>query len=534
MAENKAKIDIDVREDEGVFLIIDNPEEGPRATRKEVLELIESYGIQDIEFIAISSVFKMTDLHIDILISTNTKVSRTPEVINIEISKDKMEATIEFTPPVNKGEPATVEAIEKAVEFAGIRFGVPVGMAQKLATSREYGKKYVIAQGKESRDGTDGYLEYHFNEKKKSFKPKEMEDGKVDFRNLDLIEIANKGKILVTAHPPVGGSDGINVMGQLVSARAARPTPTLAAGKNVVESEDGTQLVAAEDGQILIEGKKVVVSPLLEINGNVDNSTGNIDFNGSIIIKGNVLTGFVVNSVGNIEVYGVVEGARVTSEHSIILYSGIQGNDRAEIIAGESITTKYAENCMLQAGGDICSDSIMHSNVICGGALILKGRNGLLVGGKIKVAGKVEALTIGSVMATVTEIDVGLDPQKLIEFRTLQSQIILLRGEYEKHDRLFASLNYMERKSGLPIEKKMLLLKTINMRTSIREKIEAHQDRVKDLLPQLDGEGEVITAKKFVYPGVRVLIGNATMQINDRIEHSKLKNVDGRVVVLPI
>lgn len=529
-----AIIDIEVRNGDGVYLIIDNPEFGPRAERKEMIDVIERHGIQDVDFDMILSILNRDELHIEECISHNTDITSTPETMTVTISKDKMSATVKFKLPVNHGAKLTALDIATLIENENIRFGMSADISEKLAQFHDFTTEYTVANGQKSTDGVDGYIKYHFDEKKKTNKPKTTEDGRVDYKNLDLIEKASKGQVLITAVSPVPGVDGMNVLGQIVSARPPKPATMILAGKNVMESEDGKELISTEDGQIILERNKISVSPILEINGNIDNSTGNIDFNGSLVIKGNVLTGFSVSAVGNIEILGVVEGAKVKSQHSIISYSGIQGNGVGEIAAGNSITAKFAENCILNAGGDITTDSILHSKVICGGALTLKGRNGLLVGGHIRVGGRLEAQTIGSPMATLTEIEVGLDPQKLQEYRDLQAEYETVRKDYELHNKLFLTLNALMKKGTLPVDKKVLLLKTINQRSVLRDKAEAIQDQIRNIMPHLDGEGDVLIVNKIMYTGIKLLMGNAAMLVQRQIQHARLKNTDGRVQIYPL
>jgi len=79
-------------------------------------------------------------------------------------------------------------------------------------------------------------------------------------------------------------------------------------GKNVLLAEDGLSLLAGIDGRVEIIDGKIHIYAVYEVSGNVDNSTGNIDFVGNVIIHGNVLTGFEVKSGGYIEVSGRVRG----------------------------------------------------------------------------------------------------------------------------------------------------------------------------------------------------------------------------------
>lgn len=63
-------------------------------------------------------------------------------------------------------------------------------------------------------------------------------------------------------------------------------------------------------GHVILENDKIFVSNVLELV-NVDNSTGDIDYEGDVVVKGNVLAGFTVKATGDITVSGIVEGATV-------------------------------------------------------------------------------------------------------------------------------------------------------------------------------------------------------------------------------
>ena len=83
-------------------------------------------------------------------------------------------------------------------------------------------------------------------------------------------------------------------------------------------SEDGLQLISSVSGHVTLENDKVFVSNVLEIV-DVDNSTGDIDYQGNVNIKGNVLAGFSVKATGDIcskwyrgKVQTIVAGGNIT------------------------------------------------------------------------------------------------------------------------------------------------------------------------------------------------------------------------------
>src|SRR5699024_2292633 len=180
---------------------------------------------------------------------------------------------------------------------------------KKQLKHRKYNTQIQMSMGKEPEDGADGEVVYHIS-LDKSGKPLIKEDGDVDYFHLDLVENVKKGQALATIIPPTEGISGMTVTGKEIQATPGKNI-RVGRGKNIDLSDDGLQLFAAIDGRVELIANKIHVYNTLEINGDVDTSTGNIDFVGNVTINGNVLTGFEVKAQGHIIVSGVVEGANL-------------------------------------------------------------------------------------------------------------------------------------------------------------------------------------------------------------------------------
>ena len=175
-------------------------------------------------------------------------------------------------------------------------------------------------------------------------------------------------------------------------------------------SEDGRKLISQVNGHVILENDKVIVSNVLELV-DIDNSTGDIEYNGDVTIKGNILAGFSVKAKGDVVVQGVVEGATVIAGGNITFNRGIQGMNKAVIKAGGNIVSKFIESVSLvESGGNIESDSILHSRVVAKGFIKATGKKGLIIGGDVKATSFIEAKTIGNEMGTTTVVGVGVNP----------------------------------------------------------------------------------------------------------------------------
>jgi uncharacterized protein (DUF342 family) len=528
---DKKNFDLVVRGD-GIYLSITNPDGGQPASMTEVRRLIDEYGIADVDYIALSEALKSEEPKVEVKISNSTSIAQVSESASIEVSDDKMEAYIIFSAPVNRGKEMSREDVVAFLMREGI--AIDDGMVNDCMANKRPGRKIPIAQGRQPSNGTDGFLKFHFDRSNIKPKPKIMEDGTVNFKQLDMFRMTNRGDVLVTSVPAREGQDGVDVFGKVLPAPKPRPASVIPRGKGTVLSSDGLHLIADVSGQLLLTEGKVNISPHLEIAGNVDNSTGNIDFNGQVTVRGSVVSGFTVKAVGNIEVFGVCEAATLISEEgSIVLGNGVQGSDKGELVAGNDVTAKFIESCKVVAGGNITADSIMKSNVRCDGSVTVVGKNGLLVGGTLVAGEKLVARTIGSPMGTLTEIEVGGSPKELGRQKELVDEFNKLKVEYEKSDKIVATLTALRKKDQLPDDKKSILVKMINMKMVYRDKMTKMQDEIDNITRNLSVSAGTVSASKFIRPGVRVTIGNAQMTIRDELSNCRLRNNGEKIVIGP-
>ena len=521
-----------IQKNDGVYLAIGQLGPDEKLSRKDVVSLIDSYNVQDVDFNALSEILKGNMSNREVKISDKAQIHQVPEEALIEISKDRMEAFVTFKEPVNEGSKLGEEGIIKALEDAGIvDFNIEV--VQSLAKNKVYDRKYAIAKGKPPVNGADGYLQYHFNNENLRPKPKILDDGSVDFRDLGLLRLCERGDVLVTSVPPRDGTDGKDVAGNVIDFVKGRNPQPIPLGKGTYVSEDGLHLIADISGQLVIQHGKIHINPCLEIRGNVDNSTGNIDFNGQVVISGNVLTGFTVKAQGNIEIYGVCEGATLTTDGDIVIGRGAQGMEKAKLSAGGNVTAKFIEGCNVSADGNITADSILNSTVSSGGDVILSGKRGLLTGGKLIAGNKLVAKTIGSPMGTTTIIEVGNKPTAILEIKDLKDEYEKLRKEFEKVDQAVNLLTVQSKRGTLTDDKKQLFMKMLNAKKTYRERLNNLQFKIDDLNQSVTSNMGTVSASNVIQPGVRVTIGNSQLTVRDKMSHCTLRNNGEKIALGP-
>jgi uncharacterized protein (DUF342 family) len=437
--------------------------------------------------------------------------------VEITLSTDKMRAYITLTGNED-GNPISYKEIRNALAKRGVIFGLIVEKLRKLVESPVYQSPVCVAEGMPPVNGNDGAIELHFDTNK-LYKPTISKDGRADFRELNIIESVRKGQVLCTVIPPSTGKNGKRVTGEEITALNGRPA-VLSKGKNVEISENKQHLIAKIDGQVRYDYGKISVFPTYEVPGDVNNSTGNISFVGNILVRGNVLSGFTVEAGGSIEIWGVVEGAIIKAEDDIILRRGIQGMGKGTLQCGGDIVANYIENSNVVAEKDIKAEVIMHSNVKCGNKLILTGRKGLLVGGVCCVGKEVSAKTIGSQMATSTEIEVGISPKTKKQFIELNNKIKDIEDNIKKSEQVINILSKLEKSGKLTDEKRKMLMKSVRTKVHYSSLLSELKKELTDIETQLQNgmTGRVHCSYRINY-GTKITIGTRSINIKENLDY---------------
>lgn len=518
--------------EDGVYICVYPPEgDGRRLELKEVLERLARKKVRNFDRGKVELAVARAD-KVPVKIAEPQEEERIDATVKVTVSPDKMKAYVTFTPPDN-GRMLTLEEVLDELSKNGVIYGINRTNLETLVKYPVYNEMICIAEGTPPVNGENGKVEFHFDIKR-DHRPTILEDGRVDFRELNLIQNIEKGGVLCSLIPPTPGKPGKTVAGTDIPALDGEPA-VLPRGRNVVVSEDGTQLVAGIDGQISYIDGKVSVFATHEVKADVDNSTGNINFIGNVVVMGNVLSGFTIEAGGNVEVMGVVEGATIRAGGDIILRRGMQGMGKGILISGGDIIARYIENSNVEARNDIKAEAIMHSNVKCGNKLEISGRKGLLVGGSCKVGKEIIAKVIGSHLATVTEIEVGVDPTVRERYKAVRDEIVQMETDLRKAEQAIAILRKMELSGTITPEKKEMLAKSMRTRVYYSSRLMELKEELGQLEAKLQQEAYgKVRCYNIIYPGTRVAIGSCMMYVKENLHYCTLYRDGADIRVGPI
>jgi hypothetical protein len=296
-------------------------------------------------------------------------------------------------------------------------------------------------------------------------------------------------------------------------------------GKNIEINSDKTELFAACDGLVKVFEGKVIVNDSYDVPNNVGNSTGDIDFEGSVIVHGNVITGFSVKAKGDVEVLGVVEGAEIISGGNIILHKGIQGMGKSHIQAAGFIQARYIENANVIAGGDVHSEAILHSTVTCKGSITVEGKKGMISGGTVRAGMSVSTRILGSHMGTITNVEVGIDPTMLGEYGDLKKDIPKMENEVQKIEQVIQLLNKRKELAGkLDDDKQEMYMSAVRNKIFLTNKLNQSKKKFESMQSEVEHKNAgVVKITNELYPGVKISIGNVSTYVRDEIKYVRVE-----------
>lgn len=423
------------------------------------------------------------------------------EEMNVEISDDKMRAYLTLLPPDKDGKQLSeAEAKNILSRDFNIAFGLDEENLHKVFAEKLYEETVLIASGREPERGADGTLEYYFNKKEPGGKITYDEKGRADFRNMLTFEKVKEGQVLVRRIPAAYGAEGSNVYGEALPAIKGKEAPLPKAGKNVCVSKDKSELLSAIDGEVTTRGERITVLPNVTIDGDVDMSVGNIEFDGDIVIKGNVNQGFLIKSSGDIIVHGFVEAATLESGGNIIAKGGVKGADRGEITAKGNVSALFIERMKITAEGNVIAGTIINSTVVCEGYVDVSGGRGRLIGGKISAGKYVAAKKIGSDAGIPTEIHIGALARKRRRLEAIAPEINELSASI---GRINLALN--NQNSNITGKARLELVISLSRMKEEKKRLEQEKANLEEMVK--DAKAGNVHVLETIYKGVKVFLG---------------------------
>jgi uncharacterized protein len=518
---------------EGVLLKVTPPiGRGQRVGVKQAMALMKNRNAVTIDEEMVKNVVKQSDGEY-IKVAEFDYNPMNDAAMTVDIIDFEMQATITAQAPGPGGTDLSMDSIIGALKNNSVIHGYIDDVIAEFVDHPKYNFPVTVAEGTKPKNGADAKIIYNFETDTDKVRLKES-DGKVDFKELNKIQNVVEGQLLAKKVPAEDGEDGRTVTGKVLPAKPGADK-VLGIGKNVKLSDDGLSIVAVTNGQVLLLGGKVNVEPVYIVQGDVNMKTGNITHLGTIIVKGNVEDGFVLKASGNIEIYGTVGKCKLDSEGNIIVHQGITGKSEGEIFSGRTVWSKFIENANVQVGENVVvTDGIINSQVDANKKVICMshGKRAKIVGGRIRAAEEVIAETFGSLSGSETVIEVGYDPKSKARMAELAEEKEAMEKELEDLNLNIHTLAKQKKvRKKLPEDKEKFLRELLlskKEKDDAMEKIDGEMKEIQEYLASLKSIGKV-SASKRVYPGVKIYIKEAFLNVRNEFKATAFINENGNV-----
>lgn len=453
--------------------------------------------------------------------------------LKVETSKDKLAAYISYFPALG-GKELSGNDILRILKENNVIFGIKKEKINSLLKTNKQIEHLLIAEGRPPTAGIDARFIYHFENKKDSIGTK-REDGSMDYYDLGMITNVNPGDVLVTKEDPKMGKPGKTVTGEEINPSAPKDKD-LPGGKNV-EKRDEHTLISTIAGQIVVDGNRINVLPIYEVNGDVDLSTGNIDFVGNVLVKGNVMEGFKIKASGNVEIKGHVFAADIDAGGEVIIKKGFVGKKKYHINAQGNVYVKFVENGIIKSEQNVLiTDAIMHSQISAGRKVEVTQNKGLLVGGFISAGNLITANIIGSHLATATKLEVGIDPEMKNKVKEMTEDLKKSKVNLDKSLKAVDILQKLKNQRGnLPEDKVLMLYRLQSTSQKLQQTIDEKNAKLEKLKAKFDNvEGGRIIVNNKIYAGVRMSIGNSQYNVLNVMNRTSFVEEAGEVRQVPL
>jgi uncharacterized protein (DUF342 family) len=504
---------------DGAYLKVIPPlGKGRRITSAAVIRTIDARGVKNYDEAAVTDMVNKAAGTYE-RIGDFDHAPANDASMSVEISADEMKALVSVTPPGSGGCDIPVETYLSFLRNNRVVYGVDEEYLTEFADRPFYKEPVQVAEGTRPADGRDAYIQYNFETDQTKVRLRESSNGKIDFKEINIIQNVVAGQPLAVKMPPENGTAGRTVTGKVIPAKSGRDIP-LPLGKNVRVGDDGATIIAEMNGQVILTGNKINVEPVYTVQGNVNIKTGNIIFLGTVIITGSVEDGFSVKAAGNIEVNGTVEKAELDAEGDIIVHQGITGKSDCMVRSGRSIWARFIENARIEAGNMVVvSDGIINSHVDAFKCIICQGKRAHIVGGRLRATEEISAKNLGSATSgTETICEVGFDPKSKEQLESLEAQKSEADRQLEEIQLNIQTLiNIKKQRKSLPEDKEAYLSELMDKRAELTGELEKNKEeteKIQAFLSTIKAKGKISASSK-VYPGVKILIRDAREDVRN-------------------
>jgi uncharacterized protein (DUF342 family) len=297
----------------------------------------------------------------------------------------------------------TIERLEAWLLAKNIRSGIKKATLEEIKAAiagKSEVKSFEVASGSGPEHPETPYLHHSYKHKRLT--------GDVNLRDRLSSGFVKSGDLIAEIAFKKPGKAGTDVYGNEI-AFTTPSLPPITVGQHV-ENRGGTHFYAQKDGIPQLTDNSIGIEPAYIHQGNVNLSSGNIVFDGPVVITGNVEHGALVSAAGDLEIQGVIEECVVKCGGSLTA-SGVISGPKGIVRVGGDAKVAFISNATLEVRGSLSvTGNITGSNVMVKKDIHVGGEQSLIVGGHLEFGENVTCKNLGRSSGQVTKLTGGFDP----------------------------------------------------------------------------------------------------------------------------
>ncbi|WP_133297452.1 FapA family protein [Motiliproteus coralliicola] len=484
--------------------------------------------------------------------TTVTLATRIDAELKLKLSEDRMRVEAQICSAYG-GAPVDAPCFKRALVKAGIRHGIDTQAASQLmkkAYRAEPGSLHsaVIAKGRAAVKGRNGHWNSLIETSHTTDRPSQHQEGLIDLLDYGEIPSVQQGDLLMELVPPGAGEPGADVCGQVLEAEPGREAEFVES-EGVELSADGKQLIAARAGlPVEIPGGMRVDN--IYVVSQVDVESGHIEFDGSVVVRGDVAEMMKVVASGDITIGGSIQSAYLQAGGDLQVRKGVVGHQRSdddhhfdsedltcELYAKGDIHVGFAQYARLQSEGDILVDKQLIHCLSQARQSLKVGRSGdrnaKLIGGVSRVGKQLVSGDIGTDAFIPTQVE--LYPAAVAEIDQQMAQLVdAVEQQEQQLAEVKEQLSSLSSQPKTPENQKAY-------KQALRQSIEVGNQAVEwdqkrqELKEKRKGlfAGVELIARKTLYPGVTLSADDNQLKNQQQHEGGGYSLVDGDICYQP-
>jgi uncharacterized protein len=438
------------------------------------------------------------------------------QYLTVRVTADDLRAFV--SGPLPEDMHLTQELWEQILARDGITTGITEMGIEELDGKLHEREEFCIAGGIPPVHGTDGSVELLFNNDSKG--PAAGENGVVNLHELQWLHNVRSGDRIARVLPPQKGELGTTIKGNPIIPHEGKKG-ILHCGPNTrTDSDDPTLVVAVTDGNVVWRNDgSIEVLTVVLINGNVDFSTGNINFVGSLVVRGDVKSDFSIKVDRDLTVFGDVEDAHIEAGGNIKIRKGFIGCGKGICSAGGNVEVHNVLNQTIIAKGDI-----VVAKEAVGGVLKADGKimaqHATIVGTQVESKTEVNVKNLGSMEGAVATVRVGRKGRILDRLAQIDKELKQLEKQTaDVKDAVFRLIRLKLDKGTLDNESENRLVKlqeVQKMHPAMNEKLMTEKNSLLEEL-RLQFDGRVVVTGT-IYENILIEINGVRKRMETAIK----------------